>query len=325
MAKKKVSKPKSKQYDTIIIGAGICGLTAAMYAARKEMKYEIISTDFGGQFMVSGEVLNYPGIVKTTGVEFSKIMEEQMKFNRVKVKLETVSKVKKVKGGFKVIAGKKEYNTKTVLVTTGSKPRKLGVPGEDKFQKMGVTYCSICDGPLFKGMDVAIVGGGASALEAVDFMKDIARKIYVLVRGDKFTGHEYLVEKVKKIKKVKVLYNSETTEIVGDKFVKGLKYKQGTGKAGKSKSKKSVSSEKELKVSAVIIEIGRLPNTEFVNGLVELDEHKHIQIDGWGNTSVEGIFAAGDCASGHEYQYVISAGQGSMALLKVARYLAGRK
>jgi len=309
---KNTSKRNAKQYDTIIIGAGISGLTAAMYAARKKMKYEIISTDFGGQFMVSGEVLNYPGIVQTTGIDFSNIMEEQMKFNDVKVKLETVKKVKKAKGGFKVITNKKEYNTKSVLVTTGSKPRMLNVPGEERLSKMGVTYCSICDGPLFPNQDVAIVGGGASALEAIDFMKDIAKKIYVLVKGDKFTGHEYLIEKVKNIKKVKVLFNSETTEIVGDKFVKGLKYKSG----GK---------EKELKVTAVIIEIGRLPNTEFINGLVELDEHKHIQIDNWGKTNVEGIFSAGDCASGHEYQYVISAGQGSMALLKVARYLAGKK
>jgi len=317
--KKTVSKKSSKQYDTIIIGAGICGLTAAMYAARKNMKYEIISTDFGGQFMVSGEVLNYPGIKETTGVDFSKLMEEQMEFNGVKVKLETVKNVKKVKSGFKVKTNKKEYDTKSVILTTGSKPRKLDVPGEDKLAKRGVTYCSICDGPLFPKQDVVIVGGGASALEAVDFMKDIAKKIYVLVRGDKFTGHEYLIEKVKKIKKVNILYNAEATEILGDKFVKGIKYKQTIEKAG-NKSK-----EHELKVTGVIIEIGRLPNTDFLGKLVKLDEHKHVQIDGRGKTNVEGIFAAGDCASGHEYQYVISAGQGCMALLKAARYLAGKK
>ena len=299
-------------YETIIIGAGIAGLTAAIYASRKKMKYEIISSDFGGQFMVSGEVLNYPGIVKTTGIEFSSIMEEQMKFNNVKVISETVKQIKKVKGGFKVITNKKEYLTKTVLITTGSKPRMLNVPGEEEFSKKGVTYCSICDGPLFSGKEVVIVGGGSSALEAVDFMKDIAKKITVLVWGDKFTGHEYLIEKVKKNKRVKVLFNAETTEILGDKFVNGIKFKV----SGKEKS---------LKVAGVIIEIGRLPNTEFVSKLVELDEHKHINIDCQGNTSVPGIFSAGDCASGHEYQYVISAGQGCMALLKIARYLANLK
>ena len=299
-------------YETIIIGAGISGLTAAMYAARKKMKYEIISTDFGGQFMVSGEVLNYPGLVKTTGVEFASIMEKQMKFNNVKVLPETVKQIKKAKNGFKVVSDKKEYLTKTVLITTGSKPRMLNVPGEEKFSKKGVTYCSICDGPLFSGKEVVIVGGGSSALEAVDFMKDIAKKITMLVRGDKFTGHEYLIEKVNKNKKVKVFYNAETTEILGDKFVNGIKFKVD----GKEKS---------LQVQGVVIEIGRLPNTDFVNGFVELDEHKHISIDCHGRTSVPGIFSAGDCAAGHEYQYVISAGQGCMALLKIARYLANKK
>jgi thioredoxin reductase len=282
-------------YDTIIIGAGICGLT-----------------DFGGQFMVSGEVLNYPGIVKTSGIELNSKMEEQMKFNGVKVKLETVKEIKKSGKNFKVISDKGKYDTKSVIIATGSKPRKLNVPGEDKFANKGVTYCSICDGPLFSGMDVAVVGAGASALEAVDFLKDIATKIYLIVRGDKFTGHEYLIERVKKNPKVKVLFNADTKEILGNNMVTGLKYEQnGEGKT--------------INVKGVIIEIGRVPNTEPFRSIVELDEHKHIKIDCQQHTNVDGILAAGDCASGHEYQYVISAGQGCMALIKAARYLASRK
>lgn len=299
-------------YDTIIIGAGICGLTAAMYAARKKMKYEILSTDFGGQFMVSGEVLNYPGIVKTTGVEFSSKMEKQMKANDVKIKLETVKSVKKVNGNFKVVSDKGEYDTQSVIIATGSKARKLNVSGEEEFAKKGVTYCSICDGPLFSGMDVAVIGGGASALEAVDFLKDIVKKIYMIVIGGKFTGHEYLIERVKKNPKVEVLFNTKTKEIIGDKFVTCIKVEQD-------------GEEKELKVGGVIIEIGRVPNTDVFEGVVELDEHKHIKIDCQQHTNVEGILAGGDCASGHEYQYVISAGQGCMALIKAARYLASKK
>jgi thioredoxin-disulfide reductase len=299
-------------YETIIIGAGISGLTAAMYASRKKMQYKIISTDFGGQFMVSGEVLNYPGIVNTTGIKFSEIMEEQMKFNDVQVTLETVKEIVKEGENFKVITDKATYNTQTVLVTTGSKPRQLNVPGEQEYAKKGVTYCSICDGPLFSGKEVVIVGGGASALEAVDFMREIATKIYLFVKGDKFTGHEYLIEKVKNNSKVEIHFNTETTEILGDKFVTGIKYKQDN-------------EEKELKINGIIIEIGRLPNTELVKNVVELDEHNHIKIDCQGNTNVEGIFSAGDCASGHEYQYVISAGQGCMALLRAARYLSNKK
>jgi thioredoxin reductase len=262
--------------------------------------------------MVSGEVLNYPGIVKTTGAEFSMKMEEQMKFNNVNVKTETVKEVQKQGDNFKVISDKGEYDTRTVIIASGARARKIGVPGEDKLAKRGVTYCSICDGPLFAGKDVAIIGGGASALEAVDFMKDIAPKIYMLVRGDKFTGHEYLIEKVNNNPKVEVLFNAETTEILGDQFVTGLKYKQSD-------------EEKQLDVQGVIIEIGRVPNSEIFKDLVKLDEHKHILIDCQTLTSVPGIFAAGDCASGHEYQYVIAAGQGCMALIKAARYLAKKK
>jgi thioredoxin-disulfide reductase len=299
-------------YDTIIIGAGITGLTAAIYAARKGMKFEIISTDFGGQFMVSGEVLNYPGIVKTTGVEFRAAMEKQMGFNNVKVREETVNKVEKKGVNFRVITDKNGYDTRTVIIATGSEPKKLGVLGEDKFAKKGVTYCSICDGPLFHGMPVAVVGGGSSALEAIDFMRDIASKIYMLVKGDGFKGHEYLVERIKKNPKVEVIFGAAVKEITGDTLVNGIKYEKG-GKV------------QELDVRGVIIEIGRLPNTGPFKDMVELDEDGHIQIDCRCKTSVPGVFAAGDCASGHEYQYVISAGQGCMALLKAARYLANRK
>lgn len=299
-------------HDTIIIGAGISGLTAAIYAARKRMKFEIISSDFGGQFMVSGEVLNYPGIVKTTGAEFSSVMKEQMKFNEVDVLIETVKEVKKQGTNFKVITDKNGYDTQTVIIATGARARKLNVPGEDRLANKGVAYCSICDGPLFAGMDVAVIGGGDAALEAVDFLKDIASKIYMLAIGDKFTGHEYLQEKVKKNPKVEVLFNAKTTEILGDEFVTGIKYEQN-------------GEEKQLEVKGVIIEIGRVPNTETFKNLVELDEHNHIAIDCQGHTKVPGVFAAGDCASGHEYQYVIAAGQGCMALIKAARYLASKK
>lgn len=299
-------------YDSIIIGAGIAGLTAAIYAARKRMKYEIISEEFGGQFMVSGEVLNYPGIVKTTGAEFSMTMQKQMEENDVKVKTETVKQVQKLGDNFKVITDKGEYETKSIIVATGARPRKLNVPGEEEFTNKGITYCSICDGPLFSGMDVAIVGGGDSALEAVDFMKEIASKIYLIVLGDELGGHEYLQERVKQNPKVEILFNTKTKEILGDEMVSGLKYEQD-------------GEEKQLNVKGVIIEIGRVPNTEAFKDIVKLDEHNHIEIDAQTRTSVEGIFAAGDCASGHEYQYVIAAGQGCMALIKAARYLAEKR
>lgn len=299
--------------DTVIIGAGIAGLTAAVYASRKRMDFVIISEYFGGQFMESGEVLNYPGIVKTTGAEFSSIMENQMKFNNVEVKTETVKEIKKQGNNFKVITDKSEYDAKTVIIATGARPRELNVPGEKEYKNKGIAYCAICDGPLFADMDVAVIGGGDSALEAVDFLLKIAKKIYILNIWEKLTAHEYLQETIKNQPKVELINNAKTIEVIGDgKAVTAIKYEQD----GK---------EKELKVQGVFVEIGRVPNTDFVKDIVKLDEHKHIVIDCTGHTTVPGIFAAGDCASGHEYQYVIAAGQGCMALIKAARYLASKK
>jgi thioredoxin-disulfide reductase len=299
-------------YDTVIIGAGIAGLTAAMYAARKSMKYEIVSSDFGGQFVTSGEVLNYPGIVETNGIDFRSIMQKQMEFNKVNVRIETVKEVKRDGDNFKVITDKNQYDTKTVIIATGSKSRKLNVPGEDRLAKKGVTYCSICDGPLFSGMDVAVVGSGDAALESVDFLKDIASKIYLVIRGDRFKGHEYLQERVRKNPKVDVLFKASVKDILGDKFVSGVKFDHK-------------GEEKQLDVKGVFVEAGRVPNTDVFKDLVKLDDDGHIEVDCQMHASVPGIFAAGDCASGHEYQYVISAGQGCMSLIKATRYLADKK
>lgn len=292
-------------YDTIIIGAGIAGCTAAIYASRKKMNYRLITDKFGGQFLESGEVLNYPGIKQTTGAEFAQLMQDQLDFNKVKVETQTVKKIKEIKGGFEVTTNKEKIKTKTILIATGARARKLNVKGEKKYQNKGVTYCAICDGPLFKDKTVAVIGGGDSALEAVDFLKDIAKKIYVLNKTDKFTAHEYLQENIKKLKNVEIIHNAETKEILGKDFVNKLKYNKET-----------------LDVEGVFVEIGRIPNTEFLKNFLELDEHGHIQIDCRTQTSKPGIFAVGDCSSVHEYQYVIAAGQGCTALLKVAKYLA---
>jgi thioredoxin-disulfide reductase len=299
-------------HDLIIIGAGIAGLTAAMYAARKKLKFEILAAEFGGNFMMSGEIMNYPGVVKTTGVEFLQIMEKQMAFNDVKVKHETVIEIKRHGSNFKVITNKNKYDTITVIIATGAIPRKLNIPGEETYAKKGVTYCSTCDGPLFAGMDVAVIGGGNSALSAAYFLKDIASKIYLLVLEDEFNAHESLIERIKKTKKIKVMFKVKTKEIVGNKFVSGLRYVHNKKQKG-------------LDVKGIIIEIGRVPNTEPFKKLAKLDEQGHIMIDSQAKTNVPGIFAAGDCASGQENQYVIAAGQGCMALLKAAKYIAFKK
>ncbi len=318
-----MKKTKKHLYESIIVGGGIAGCTAAIYASRKRMDYLLLTEDFGGQFLESGEVLNYPGIVQTTGAGFSNLMERQLKFNQVKVQ-EGIRVEKIVRKGQNFLLktsktnkkNKKDYLTQTVILCTGSHPRRLEVPGEEKFRGRGITYCAICDGPLFKGKEVAVIGGGDSALEAVDFLGKIAKKIYLIVLEDKLKAHEYLQERAKKNARLKIVYNADTTEILGQKFVDGLRYEQKYGQKIKSK---------ELKVQGVFVEIGRVANSEFVKDLVKLDEHGHIIADCQTYTSVAGIFAAGDCSSVHEYQYVISAGMACTALMKVARYLARKK
>ncbi|MBW3017103.1 FAD-dependent oxidoreductase, partial [Candidatus Woesearchaeota archaeon] len=179
-------------FDTVIIGAGIAGATAAIYASRKRMNYAFITDRYGGQFIESFEVLNYPGIKKASGPEFAQTITDQLEFNDVKLEEGvTAEKIEKNGDNFIVKTNKGDYETRTAIIATGARARRLDVEGEQKFNKKGVTYCAICDGPLFAGKDVVVVGGGNSALEAVDFMKDIANKIYIINIIDKFTGHEY--------------------------------------------------------------------------------------------------------------------------------------
>lgn len=298
-------------YDTIIIGAGIGGLTAGIYAARKKMSFELLSTEFGGQFNDSGEVLNYPGIVKTTGTEFANIMKEQMKFNGFDMKPETVTSLEGHEGDYRVVTDKSTYDTKTVIIASGARARKLNIKGESEFFNKGLTYCAICDGPLFSGKDVAVIGSGSSALEAVGFLKDIASKIYLVIRKDHMKGHEYLQEEVLNSKNTEIIYNAPTKEVYGDMMVEGLVYEKD-------------GEDHRLPVQGVFAQIGRIPNTEFAKDIVDRDEHGFIKVDKFLNTSKRGIYAVGDCADVTDHQYAISAGQGCAALIEASRYIAER-
>ncbi|MBD3296994.1 MAG: hypothetical protein GF392_06450 [Candidatus Omnitrophica bacterium] len=296
-------------YDTVIIGAGIAGDTAAIYAARKKMDFLMVASEVGGQFYSSGEITNYPGIIKTTGSEMNERFEKQLEANDIKPKAdEKVERIEKEDKSFTVVTDKDSYRTRTVLIATGSRPDKMDVPGEKKFANKGITYCSVCDGPLFRDKKVVIAGGGNSALEAVDFMKEIASEITVVNDAEQLKAHEYLQENARSLDKVEIMNSSRITRIEGDDLVRSVRIEHN-------------GEEREIEAEGVIIEIGRAPNTEFVKDLVDLDGNGHIKIDCGGRTSVKGVFAAGDCTSGREFQYVIAAGQGCMALLKIARYL----
>jgi len=302
-------------FDLIIIGGASAGLAAAIYAARKKLNFVVLTEKIGGQSLLTERIENYPGFEEIAGYELVKKMEEQAKKYGTQI-LEgedcEVLKIEKTGNSFRLnTKGRGEMETKSVVVASGKRPRLLNVAGEKEFTGKGVTYCSICDAPLFEGKDVVVVGGGNSGMEAsLDLLK-YANKIYVLEYGLKIIGDEVSQEKLRQSGKVEFIVNAKILEIKGDKFVSGVVYED------------TVSGEKkELKVEGIFVNIGQLPNTDFLKGFLELNEFNEIVVNGkTGETSVVGIFAAGDATDIPFKQCVIAAGQGATAALSAHKYL----
>ena len=313
-------------YDVIIIGGGPAGCAATVYAARKKLKTLLITESFGGQSFVSDDIENWIGDKHISGIDLAKKLEEHVRAYEDIVDIKTPEKVIKIKDikctepgricDFEVTTNKgNTYLGKSIVLAAGARHRLLGVPGEDEFKGKGVSYCSTCDAPLFKGKEVAVVGGGNSGLEAVIDLKPYAKKIYLLQRKSILTGDPETQEEIKKINKVKVILNADAVEIMGDKMVTGLKYKDiKTGEI------------EELKVGGVFVEIGTVPNSEIVKDLVELDKWEEVKIDSKHSTTTHpGIFAAGDITDDPYKQNNISAGDGVKAALAAYAYILQRK
>ncbi len=303
---------KKELLEIVIIGSGIAGMSAAIYAARKRMRFKLLSQDIGGQINVAGEIENYPGFKQINYTEFMAKLNEQLEHNGITPHICEVASIAKNKDGtFTVKTDEGDFHTIAVLVASGGHPRKLNVPGEDAFKNRGVTYCAVCDGPLFKERTVAIIGGGNSGFEAAEFMLRIAKKIYIL-ELDKIRAYEYLRERVLKQPNVELIEGAAVKEIRGKTMVEGLTYE---------KNKK----QQDLKVGGVFIEIGRVPSTEFLRGLADLDKGGRIMVNKFMETSCEGIWAAGDCTDVYEDQFVIAGGQGVTALLRASKYIAQKE
>lgn len=300
-------------YELIIIGAGPAGMTAAVYAARKKLNTLLISGDIGGQGLTSWLVENYMGYQFIEGHELMKKFEEQVKQFPTDVKVEVgkrTERLLRVDGGFEVRTDKGEtYQAKAVIVATGKRPRQLNVPGEKELLGRGVTYCAVCDGPLFADVKVAVIGGGNSALEAADDMVKIAEHIY-LVSLTPLTGDQILIDKVKAASNLTMFLEHEVLEIKGKDRVEAIKIRD-------LKSKE----EKELDVGGIFIEIGLVPNSEMVKELVTLNRLGEIEVNCGNETGVPGFFAAGDVTSVPDKQIVIAAGEGAKAALQAHRYL----
>lgn len=295
-------------HDLAILGGGPAGVSAGIYASRKKLKTVFITKDFQSQSVVSEGIENWIGEVKIPGQELAKKFEEHLRAyagDIVDIKTgEWIEGLKKIDGGFEIKTNKGTHKAKTVLIATGSHRRKLPAEGADEFEHKGITYCATCDGPLFSGKDVVVVGGGNAAFETAAQLLAYTTSVTLLNRSDEFKGDPVTVEAVLKDKKMTAVKNAEIQKILGDKFVTGLTYKDlKTGE------------EKELETGGIFVEIGSVPTTEFVKDILDLDDYNRIKIDPWTNkTSVDGIWAAGDCTNILYHQNNIAAGDAVKAL-----------
>ncbi len=301
-------------YDLIIIGGGPGGVAAGIYAARKKMKTVLITDGFGGQSLVSAGIENWIGTKSISGYDLAKSLEEHLRAQQGIDIMDddlVASVVKRDDGTFLVTTKKgKTVETKYILLVSGSRRKRLGVPGEDQFDGKGVVFCTTCDAPLFGGKTVAVVGGGNSALEGVEDLLQYASKIYLFVRSEVLRGDPVTQEKIKSHPNVEILWNSVIEEIRGDggsQFVAGVKYKDV--KSGE---------EKELSLDGVCVEIGLVPNSDFVKDLVTLDAVGHVVVDHkTQQTTCLGIWAAGDVSDVLYDQNNISVGDAIKAVLNV--------
>lgn len=305
-------------YDLIIIGGGPAATAAGVYAGRKKLKTLIITEAFGGQSLVSDSIENWIGNKKITGFELAKMLEEHLRAQEeIEIKMpEKVVSVKFAVDGsvsdWEVSTDKSNsYRAKSLIITSGGRRRRLNIPGEDKFEGRGVAYCSTCDAPLFKDKIVAVIGGGNAGAEAVIDLMPYASKIYLMNRSQEFNADPVTIEEIKKSPKADIITNAEAKEIIGDKFVELLKYLD-----------KNDNQIKDLPLGGVFVEIGSVPNSEFMKGIVEMNKAGEIIVDHkTGAASAPGIFAAGDVTDEIYKQNNISAGDGVVAALSAYNYL----
>jgi alkyl hydroperoxide reductase subunit F len=280
-----------------------------VYCARKYLSTKIISENIGGQALESWAIENYMGYRMVTGEELMKKFEEQVQNLNIRLELDRVTVISR-DGELFVIKTASDVivRARSLILTQGNRPRKLGVANEEQFLGRGLSICSTCDGPLYKGKRVAVVGGGNSALQTAVEMSGIASSVSLIVRSTIRADPVY-IERVNARKNITIIQDSHITALQGEKFLSGITLKSGSGK------------EQTISLDGVFIEIGWLPNTDMVEGLVDLNDKKEIVIDINGKTSVPGIFAAGDVTNVKSKQIIIAAGDGAKAALEVYEYL----
>jgi len=312
---KEEEKPTGKTeliYDLLIIGGGPAGMTAAIYAARKRLATLLVSKDLGGQVLVTAEVENYMGYQYIEGRELVNKFKEQVSRFPIDQEIgEEVEELSQEKDVFSIFtkSGKK-FRGRTVIIASGKRSRSLNVSGEERLIGRGVTYCSVCDAPFFEGREVAVIGGGNSAFEAVLDLVKISPKIYLVDIASTWRADTVLVKQIEKEKKVTFFPRHRVKEIKGKERVEGIIIEPLDG-----------GEEKSLSLEGVFIEIGLVPNSEFSRSLVNLNEAGEIVVNCSNHTNIPGLFAAGDVSSVPEKQIIVACGEGAKATLTAYQYL----
>lgn len=302
---------EKEPFDVLVVGGGPAGASAAVYAARKGIRTGLVAERFGGQVNDTLAIENIIGIKETEGPAFVANLEAHVATYPVDImKDQRVAKVSKGDLVEVTLENGGVLKSKTVILSTGARYRQLGVPGEQEFKTKGVAYCPHCDGPLFKGKDVAVVGGGNSGVEAAIDLAGVVNHVTLLQRSPELKADSVLQERLRSLPNVTILTNASTKEITGDKTVNGITYID-----------RQTNEEHNIALDGVFIQIGLLPNTEFLQGTLELNKMNEIIVNGHGATSMPGVFAAGDCTNSAYKQIVISIGSGATAALGAADYL----
>lgn len=299
-------------YDIIIIGSGPAGLSAAIYAQRACLDTIVIEKNgiSGGQVLNTWEVDNYPGFPGVTGFELSRQFRENANKLGARVVQDEVVQVELSGNVKKVVCEEETYEARCVILASGAHHRTLEVPGEEELRGAGVSYCATCDGAFFRGRTVAVVGGGDAALEDAIFLARMCEKVYIVHRRDKLRGAKRLQERLQALENIEFVWNSETVAIEGNAQVEALRLRQT--KTGE---------EKRLDVDGVFIAVGIAPESELYAGQLELDEQGYIRADESGQTSVPGVFAAGDVRTKALRQILTAASDGANCVASAERYL----
>lgn len=309
--------------DLVIIGAAAAGAAAAVYAARRNLNFLVIAKDIGGEVALSGEVENWPGQVHTDGITLANDFHKHMQAYNVRIDEGLEATGIRQEKNYHIVSAKdgagaeKTYTAKTVIIASGIHPREMGIPGEKELRGKGITSCTVCDGPLFKGKTTATIGAGNSALESALMMAGIAKKVYLITKhpndaktnGGFPKGEDILIKKMNGLKNVEVIHNANTSAILGTDAVNGIEYEDAQTKE-----------KKQLAVEGVMVHIGMIPNSDFVD-CVKKNEQKEIEVSLRGETSCAGVFAAGDVTDIPYKQIAIAAGQGVTAALSAIDYL----